>query len=145
MSNFHGNLPESNLCKSLKTHSRVWENFWQLKALEKWWKMLCFFSSLRYLHFCPDFLDMFKNGLIRKLCLISKFMTPQAEKQIISIRILPNVSRSRGNLAMKFVQLIKYSMKKFFLKKHAENEIWRLVPDLFLFFKKALYKVKASS
>ena len=72
-------------------------------------------------------------------------MTPQAEKQIISIRILPNVSRSRGNLAMKFVQLIKYSMKKFFLKKHAENEIGRLVPDLFLFFKKALYKVKASS
>ena len=72
-------------------------------------------------------------------------MTPQAEKQIISIRILPNVSRSRGNLAMKFVQLIKYSMKKFFLKMHAENEIGRLVPDLFLFFKKALYEVKASS
>ena len=71
-------------------------------------------------------------------------MTPQAEKQIISIRILPNVSRSRGNLAMEFVQLIKYSMKKFFLKKHAENEIGRLVPDLFLLFKKALYKGKSN-
>ena len=28
-------------------------------------------------------------------------------------------------------------------KNHAENEAGRLVPDLFLFFKKALYKVKA--
>ena len=32
----------------------------------------------------------------------------------------------------------------FFFKNHAENEAWRLVPDLFLFFKKALYEVKAS-
>ena len=32
----------------------------------------------------------------------------------------------------------------FFFKYHAENEAGRLVPDLFLFFKKALYEVKAS-
>ena len=32
----------------------------------------------------------------------------------------------------------------FFFKFHAENEAGRLVPDLFLFFKKALYEVKAS-
>ena len=30
-------------------------------------------------------------------------------------------------------------------KDHAENEAERLVPDLFLFFKKALYEVKASN
>ena len=30
----------------------------------------------------------------------------------------------------------------FFFKNHADNEAGRLVPDLFLFFKKALYKVK---
>ena len=30
------------------------------------------------------------------------------------------------------------------LKNHGENERERLVPDLFLFFKKALYKIKAS-
>ena len=29
-------------------------------------------------------------------------------------------------------------------KNHAENEAGGLVPDLFLFFKKALYEVKAS-
>ena len=34
--------------------------------------------------------------------------------------------------------------KTFFFKNHAENETERLVPDLFLFLKKALYEVKAS-
>ena len=32
----------------------------------------------------------------------------------------------------------------FFFKNHAENEAGRLVPDLFLIFKKALYEIKAS-
>ena len=31
-----------------------------------------------------------------------------------------------------------------FVKNHEENESGRLVPDLLLFFKKALYDVKAS-
>ena len=32
----------------------------------------------------------------------------------------------------------------FFFKNHAENEAEKLVPDLFLFCKKALYEVKLS-
>ena len=35
--------------------------------------------------------------------------------------------------------------EKFSSKNHTENEAGRLVPDLFLLFKKALYEVKASS
>ena len=35
-------------------------------------------------------------------------------------------------------------MEIFFLKNNAESEVGRLVPDLFLVFKKALYQVKAS-
>ena len=31
----------------------------------------------------------------------------------------------------------------FFFKNLAENEAWRVVPDLFLFFRKALFKLKA--
>ena len=34
--------------------------------------------------------------------------------------------------------------KIFFFQNHAENELRGLVPDLFLFFKKALRKVNAS-
>ena len=32
----------------------------------------------------------------------------------------------------------------FIFKNHAENETGRLVPDISLFFRKALYEVKAS-
>ena len=32
----------------------------------------------------------------------------------------------------------------FFFKNHAENKAGRQVPDLFLFFKTALYEIKAS-
>ena len=38
---------------------------------------------------------------------------------------------------MKLGQLIECNKKKIFFKNYAENEAGRLVPDLFLFFKKA--------
>ena len=45
---------------------------------------------------------------------------------------------------MKFDQLKEYYKRNIFLQNRAENETERLVPDLFLFFKEALYEVKAS-
>ena len=57
---------------------------------------------------------------------------------------MPNISRSKGNQTMKFGQFMKYKVRNFFFKKHGENEVGRLVPDLFLFLKKALYVVKSS-
>ena len=42
---------------------------------------------------------------------------------------------------MKYGQLIEYN-NTFFFKNHSENEAGRLVPDLFLLFKKALYEIK---
>ena len=53
-------------------------------------------------------LVMLKNGLIRKVRLISKFMLPQPRKQTIAIHILPNIPRSKGNQTMKVGQLIEY-------------------------------------
>ena len=38
---------------------------------------------------------------------------------------------------MKLGQLIEYKKRNIFLKKYAKNEAVRLVPDLFLFLKKA--------
>ena len=58
-----------------------------------------------------------KNGLIRKVRLISKFMTLQPEKQTIAIHKMSNVSLSKDNQPMKFIQLIEYKMKKMFLEK----------------------------
>ena len=45
---------------------------------------------------------------------------------------------------MKSHQLIGDTREIFFFKNHAEDEAGRPVPDLFLFFKKALYEIKAS-
>ena len=46
---------------------------------------------------------------------------------------------------MKFGQLLEHNKRNiFFFKNHAENETGRLVPDLFLFFEKALYEIKGS-
>ena len=61
-------------------------------------------------------------------------MTSRNGQKIITIHILPNISRSKGNPTMKFGQIIKYSIRHIFVKKHAKHEIGKLVPDLFLFF-----------
>ena len=45
---------------------------------------------------------------------------------------------------MKFGQLIKYNNRNIFLKNHTQNEAVTVAPDHFLFFKKALYEVKAA-
>ena len=43
---------------------------------------------------------------------------------------------------MKFGQLKNITWEVLFFKNHAENETERLNPNLYLIFKKALYKVK---
>ena len=60
---------------------------------------------------------MSKNGLIRKLVLISKYITSQTGQQIIIIQILPNNSNYKGDQAIKFDQLIQYYMGNIFLQK----------------------------
>ena len=42
-------------------------------------------------------------------------MTSQAGQQIITIHILPNISRSKDNQAMKFGQLVIYHVISVFL------------------------------
>ena len=44
-------------------------------------------------------------------------MTSQPGSQTIAIHILPNISRSRGNQAMKFGLLIEYNMRNIFVEK----------------------------
>ena len=60
---------------------------------------------------------MSKNGLISKVRLISEFMTSQPGQQTLAIHILTNISRTKDSQVMKFVQLIKYSMRDIFLEK----------------------------
>ena len=71
-------------------------------------------------------------------------MTSQPGLQTIAIHILPNFSQSKDIQTMKFDQLIEHDKRNVFLKNHAENKAGRLVPDIFLLFKKVLFDVKVS-
>ena len=71
------------------------------------------------------------------LCFIRKtYVGPQKNS--------PNISRRKSNVTIKFGQLTESNKRSIFLQKSCINEAVRLVPDLFLFFKEALYELKAS-
>ena len=59
-------------------------------------------------------------------------MTSETGKQIITINMLPNISRSKGSQAVKFSEFIDNMI--FFFENHDKNEAKRLISYLFLFF-----------
>ena len=59
-------------------------------------------------------------------------MTSQPWKQTIAIHILPDISRSKGNQAMEFGQLVAYNMRNIFPEKSYTNMVEKLAPDPFL-------------
>ena len=69
-------------------------------------------------------------------------MKSQPGSQTITIHILPNISRIKGNQKMKFGQLIQWSKRNILL---AENKAGRLVPDPFVFKKVIKGKSKWSA
>ena len=79
-----------------------------------------------------------KNDLIRKVILISKFITSQPGWQTIAIHILHNISQVKATRQWNLVNYKTSIRGIFFFKNYAENEVGRLVPDLFLFIKKIL-------
>ena len=48
-------------------------------------------------------------------------MASQTGKQIITIHILFNITKSKCNQTMKFGQLIEYNMKKILLEQSSQN------------------------
>ena len=71
---------------------------------------------------------MYKNGLIRKMRLISKFMTSKPGLKIIAIHVLTNILRSKGNQEMEFGKLREYNSRNIFLEK----SYTKIFPDPFL-------------
>ena len=86
------------------------------------------FSFSRHLSFCLEFLVMYRNDLIKKIRLISNFMTSQPSQQTILIHILPNITRSKGNQTMKFRQLIECNMRNIFLEKSCTKCVGETTP-----------------
>ena len=54
----------------------------------------------------------------------SKFMTSQPGKQAIAIAILTNISRSKGNQAMKFGQSTECKTRSIFEKKKKKKKTY---------------------
>ena len=73
-----------------------------------------FFLFSRYLGFC---LELLVKWQIRKMELISNFMTSQFGQKIIVIHILSSIWRSKGNRIMTFGQLTECNMRNIFLEK----------------------------
>ena len=71
---------------------------------------------IKIFKFCLEFSVMSENSLIRKMRLISKFMTSQPINKQLQY-ILTNISRSKGNQALKFCQLIEHNMRNPFSEK----------------------------
>ena len=74
------------------------------------------FHSQDILVFVTTFRSCRKNDLIRKTRLISRFMTSQPGLQAIAIHVLPNISRNKDNLTIKFSQLIEYNKRNILLQ-----------------------------
>ena len=75
---------------------------------------------------------MKKNVLTRKIRLISKFVKSESGIQTIVTHTLSNISRSKGNQALKIGQLKEYKMKNIFLQKLYTNVGEKLFLDPFL-------------
>ena len=116
----------------------------QLLATERFWKIMnnafCFMQDV--LKMFPFFSWLFGH-VGKHPDKKAKFMTSKTRKQTITIHILHNILRSKGNQTMKFGQLVKYFVRNIFLQKSCRKWEMRLVPDLSLCYKKALYKGKA--
>ena len=72
-------------------------------------------------------------------------MTPQTGKQTIAIHILPNISRSKENEAMKFGRLIEYNKRNNFFKIHEENEARETIRRFLFVFQKNSMRSKSNS
>ena len=107
-------------------HCQVWDHFLATESPLKTMTNAFYFTSkarfvLKLFKFLSDFLVMQQNGLIRKIRLISNFMTSQPGWQTSAIHIFPLYSHigpiPREVKTMKFGQLIEYNLKNIFLEK----------------------------
>ena len=107
--------------------------YFQFLATENPLKIMknAFYFTLKAIfvfNFCLDFLVIYKNGLIKKISFILKVMMSQLGKKTISIHILPNISRTKGNQTIKFGQLRKCNTRNIFVEKSYAKCGGKIVP-----------------
>ena len=117
----------------LPKKSFIWFNESPLKLMKNAFyfilKVFFVFKIFKFLSWLFSYIE--KNGLTRKIKLISKFMTSQPGQQTIAIHILPNISRSKGNQAIKFGQVIEDNKTKFFFEKCPSGSEFKFFVSIF--------------
>ena len=78
-------------------------------------KVLSILNIFKFLHGLYGHVE--KNGLIRKIRLISKSMTSQTGQQTIAIQILPNISRSKSKPDNEIWSVNRMEHEKYFFSK----------------------------
>ena len=68
-------------------------------------------------YFCLDSFGYVGKQLDKKAKKYLKFVTSQTGKKTITINILPDVSKSKGNQTMRLSQLIEYYVRNIFEEK----------------------------
>ena len=103
-----GRIGNRRLIKdTLSNLPQVWVVERLLKLMENTFYFISRALSFpRYSNFCFDFLVMQENSFIKKMSLISKFMTSQPGSQTILTHILRIILRSIVNHTIKFGQLV---------------------------------------
>ena len=100
---------------------------------------------LKIFKFLPSFLDYVeKKAWLKKIRLISKFITSQPGWQRITLHVLMNLSWIKGNQTMKFGQFIECKKRNIFIQKSCRKSSKEASSRTFLLFQKALCEVKAS-
>ena len=88
--NLRGRLPSLSQFLATESPSKMLKNAFYFTV-----KVLFVLKMFKF--FVLTFLVTNENGLMRKLRLISEFMTPSIGKQLIAIRSLSNISRSKND------------------------------------------------
>ena len=70
---------------------------------------------LRYLNFCPNVFGHVGKRLDMEANVNFKIFDIMNRRHLITIHILPNILRNKGNQAMTFCQLKEYNEKNIFL------------------------------
>ena len=78
---------------------------------------------LKIFKFLPWFFGHIEKRLDQKDKANFKILTPQSGQQTITVHILPNMSRNKGNQTINFGQLIKHNIRNIFLEKLVKNKI----------------------
>ena len=110
----------------LKFHSRFWDNFWPIERPSKMMKKVFYFMIkalfiLETFTFLPLLFGYVGKRLDKKVIINFRNYGATEWKQIITIQILPFISRSNGNQTTNFGNLTKHSLWNIFLQNHAKK------------------------